>query len=69
MVHDVVYLFSVEFMQYGHYHRPIRQRGQESHCPVGRVTAAHGHLVTFLYTGSLHHDMQLLYLACHVVIL
>ena len=35
MVHDVVYLFSVEFMQYGHYHRPIRQRGQKSHCPVG----------------------------------
>ena len=69
MIHDIVNLFAVEFMQDGYYHRSISQRGQKRHCPMGRVTATYGYAVSFFYSGSMHHNVQLLYLSGYVVIL
>jgi len=48
---DVVYLLSIELMEYGNCHGAVGQRGQEGDGPVGRVTSADGNLVTLLYAA------------------
>ena len=69
VVHYVVYLVWRELMEYWHGYGSIGQHGEESRCPCRAVAAAEGYLVAFLNAGALEHDVKLLYLACHVVVL
>ena len=67
VVDDVVNLLRHEFMQDGYCHGPVCQRGQERHGPLAGVAPAEGYLVALYDTAVLEQDMQLFYLACHIV--
>ena len=69
VVHDVVYLLRRELMEYRHGHRSIRQCGEKRHRPARAVASAKGYLVAFLHAAVLKHDVQFLYLACHIMVL
>ena len=69
VVDDVVYLFGGKLMQYWHSHGTIGECGEECHSPMGGVASAECNLVAPLHTRVLEHDMQFLYLACHIVVL
>ena len=69
VVDDIVYLLSVELMQDGHGDGSVGEGGQECHGPVSAVAAAYGNLVALFDAHLLEHDMQLFYLACHIIIL
>ena len=69
MVHDVVNLVGHELMQDRYGYGTIGERGQEGTGPGRTVAAAEGYLVTLLHTAILKQDVQLLYLARHVMIL
>ncbi len=69
VVHDVVNLVGHELMQDGHSHGTIGEGGEESHRPVGTVASAKSDLVALCHTRVLEHDVEFLYLSCHIVIL
>ena len=69
MVDDVVNLLAVELMQDGHDDGSVGQRCHKGYGPVGRIAPTDGYAVSFPDAGSLHHDVQLLYLSRYVVIL
>ena len=47
VVHDVVYVVGLEFMQNGYDDCSIGQGGEECHAPVRAVASADGYLVSF----------------------
>ena len=65
----VVYLFGVEFMHDGHGHGAVSQRCEEGDGPVGAVSPADGNLVAAFHPAVFKEDVQLFYLAGHVVVL
>ena len=67
VVDDVMNLFCIELMQYGHGNGAIGQRGHEGYGPVGRVASADGYLVALLHVAVLHQNVQLLYFSGNVV--
>ena len=67
VVDDVMYLFGIELMEYGHSYSPVGQRGYEGHCPLAGVASAEGYLVALCHTRVLKQYMQLLNLASYVV--
>ena len=69
MVYHVVDLSWGEFVLDRNGHGSIGERGQESACPHWAVATAKGDLVAFLQAYALKHDVELLYLARHVVVL
>ena len=69
VVDDVVYLVGRELMEYRHCDGTVGQRGEECHSPVAAVATAQGYLVAFLHSTVLKHDVQLFYLACHIMVL
>ena len=62
-------LFFIKFVENGHDDGSIGQRSQEGYCPVGGISAADGHPVALFYSRGLHHDVQFLYLASHIMVL
>ena len=69
VVYDVMHLVGHKLMENGHGNGPVREHGKKGGSPVGTIAAAECNLVTLHYSGVLEHDVELLYLACHIVIL
>ena len=69
VVDNVVYLFGGKLVQDGYSYGTIGERGQEGTGPGRTVAATEGYLVTLLHTTVLKQNVQLLYLARHVMIL
>ena len=69
VVHDVVNLVGGELVEDGYGNGAIGECGQESHRPTGTITTAKGYLVALHHTAVLEHDVQFLYLPCHVMVL
>ena len=69
VVHDVVNLVGGELVEDRHGYGSVGECGEEGRCPVGRVASAEGNLVTLHDTTVLEHNVELLDLACHIVIL
>ena len=67
VVDDVMYLFGIELMEYGHSYSPVGQRGNKGHGPLAGVASAEGYLVALCHTRVLKQYMQLLNLASYVV--
>lgn len=69
VIDNVVYLVWGKLVQDGYGYSTIGERGQEGTGPGRTVAAAKGYLVTLLHAAVLKQDVQLLYLARHVMIL
>ena len=69
MVYDVVHLFGVELVQYGHSHGTIGDGSQECYAPTAHVTAADSHLVALFYAALGKDNVQLCNLFRHVAVL
>ena len=69
VVDDVVDLVGGELVQDGHGHGTVGDGGEKGACPRRTVAAAEGYLVALGHAAALEEDVELLYLAGHVVIL
>ena len=58
-----------KLMQNRHCHGAVCNRSKEGNGPVGTVPSTQGNLVAFDYTAILEHDMQLLNLPSHIMVL
>ena len=67
MVDDIVNLLTIKFMKDGYCHSPVGEGGEEGGCPSRTVAAAQCDFVTTFHTAVLKHDMELFYLAGHIV--
>ena len=69
MVDDIVNLVRCKFVQYGYCYGTEGQCSEEGDCPVAHVASAESNFVALLYSAVLKQYVQLLYFACHVLIL
>ena len=57
VVHDVVYLVWHKLVQDRHSDGTVCESSEESHCPVGAVSAAKCYLVALYYARIFKHDV------------
>ena len=69
VIDNVVNLLSIKLMKNGHNNGSVSNGGQKCYCPVCGVASTHSYPVSFLNTRCLHHDVKLLNLSCHIMIL
>ena len=69
MIDDVVDLFGLEFVLDGDGYGAVSKRCQKHDSPVGAVASTEGYLVTMFKPNALKHDVDLLNLTSHIMIL
>ena len=66
MVHEIVDIAGLEFMENRHRNCSVGQCREEADAPVGLISRADGYLVTFHKTALLECDMKFCDSSCYI---